>query len=205
MLLDFLLPSPCILCDKIGKPICNDCLTELKLQRSAIQIGQIPGFCYASYDDKTAKVVNAIKEKGITAAINQLAQLMSTDWPDEFKQAVLVPIPSAKHNQHRRGFSHTLLWTNALARHLKGPRVDPILVSAKPRVDQTGLSPNQRLQNMEDAFKVIRSPKSGPLLLIDDVLTTGATLMAAEQALIAAGVREPGFCVFTRVQSSKPL
>lgn len=205
MLLDILLPSPCLLCSKIGKPICFSCITKLQLKGTHVKLEPLTGLAFSEYSDETALIVNSIKEKGFTAALDSLAKAMLESWPEQWAVANLVPIPSSPENQRKRGFSHTLLWARALAKNSRGLKVTPILVSTKSRKDQAQLNPDQRLTNMAQAFTVKGQIKAGPILLLDDVLTTGATLGAAETALAGAGLKGASFCVFTRVKPRNTL
>ena len=200
MLLDLILPSPCLLCEKIGKPICRSCLKGLALKSVPFHLADLPGFTFSQYSDQTSAIVNAVKEKGITAVIPDLAKEMSLTWPEESQKVTLVPIPSSPANRRKRGFSHTEVWARHLSFAIPDLKVKNILVSAKVRLDQAQLSPNERLLNMQEAFAVRPGLLDSPVVLFDDVLTTGATLTAARQALMDSGIAVAGFCVFTRVK-----
>ena len=200
MIIDFFLPSPCLICSKIGKPICENCLRDLNLAGFEVQLAELSGFSFSEYSDKASLVVNSIKEKGITAVIDDLAKIMVQTWPHRLASANLVPIPSSPENLKKRGFSHTLLWAKALSRHSNGLVISPVLVSARSRKDQAQLSPEERQNNMAEAFSVKGILPTGPMVLIDDVLTTGATIRAAVSAFEDKGLKPVSFCVFTRVR-----
>jgi len=202
--LDLFLPSPCVLCSKPGSPICSRCLGELKLQPSQAKLGNLSGFSFTSYNDESSKVVRAIKESGITALIPIVASELAKLWPYE-QEVVLVPIPSSPANYRMRGFNHTLLMARALARKGRGISVANILVSGRDRKDQVLLSPKERVENLEAAFRVIGARSmEAPVILLDDVLTTGATLNEAYRTLTDSGVKVDGFCVFAQTGPRNP-
>ena len=199
MILDFFLPSPCLYCSKVGAILCSNCLDQLQLAVTKTQLAGLPLFYYSNYEP-VAKLVNAVKENGFTAAIAPLAKSMGSAWPVELANTVLVPVPSSAANTRLRGFSHTGLFARALAKEVPGLTVRDLLLSAKARQDQAGLNPEARRLNMEGAFRVSVAPKpSQQLVIFDDVVTTGSSLTEAARTLQSAGLVVAGFCVFARV------
>ena len=204
MLLDVFLPSPCVLCSKSGSPICSSCLGKLNLKASEANLVNLSGFSFTSYSDESSKVVRAIKESGVTSLIPVVAFELTKLWPYEQPMA-LVPIPSSPANYRKRGFNHTLLLARALAKKSRGISVANILVSGRDRKDQVLLSPKERVENLEAAFRVTRNrPVEVPVILLDDVLTTGATLNEAYRTLTDSGVKVDGFCVFAQTGPRNP-
>ena len=173
-----------------------------------MKLAFITGFAFSDYDNAAALLVNGIKENGQTSLIPFMAKEMLSVWPEEFKSAILVPVPSSRANAKRRGFSHTTLLARALVRGLPNSRVRELLVSAKPRRDQVGLSTSERKSNMTGAFKVQLAGLAsaiGPIVLIDDVLSSGASLTQAELALRERGLKVSSFCVFARSGAKKQI
>jgi predicted amidophosphoribosyltransferase len=98
-----------------------------------------------------------------------------------------------------------LLLARALAKKSRGISVANILVSGRDRKDQVLLSPKERVENLEAAFRVTRNrPVEVPVILLDDVLTTGATLNEAYRTLTDSGVKVDGFCVFAQTGPRNP-
>lgn len=199
MLLDYLLPTPCLLCKVSGAVLCKKCLAELCFVANEVNLDGLHGYAFGEYADANKVLVNAIKEQGITAAIRPVAKLIQAQFPEELQNTVLVPVPSSPANYRKRGFQHTALMTKALAGFGRGISSREILKSTKDRVDQAGLSASERLGNMQDAFRVVSGQSPISVWLYDDVLTTGATLASAKAALLAAGIEVRGFCVLARV------
>ncbi|MEJ0050427.1 MAG: ComF family protein [Methylovirgula sp.] len=119
---------------------------------------------------------------------------------------LLIPVPLHRRRLIWRQFNQA----NALAEvvgRASGKKVDPFaLARVKRTVPQVGLTRSQRADNVQGAFKV---PEGGSLaimgrkvLLIDDVLTSGATLNAAARALLRGGAARVDVLVFARVVSA---
>ena len=200
-ILDWVLPTPCVVCLKLGSPLCAGCQKSFVTSSLRFEITGVTGFAISSYSTEAAVIVNSVKEKGITSVIPYLADLIVPHWPQELHKPVLVPIPSSPANTKKRGFSHTSIMARALARRVTGASSRELLKSARVRLDQVGLSPSDRVKNLEGAFRAdLRGfhDRVRPVVLVDDVLTSGASVAEAIACLRASGVEVAGFCVFAR-------
>jgi ComF family protein len=200
-ILDWVLPTPCVVCLKLGSPLCAGCQKSFVTSRLRFDITGVTGFAISSYSAEAAVIVNSIKEKGITSLIPYLADLVVPHWPQDLHKPVLVPIPSSPANTKKRGFSHTSIMARALARRVVDASSRELLKSARVRLDQVGLSPSDRVKNLEGAFRAdLRGfhDRVRPVVLVDDVLTSGSTMAEAMACLRASGVEVAGFCVFAR-------
>ena len=120
------------------------------------------------------------------------------DWP-----VSLVPVPSARRAVAARGHHPTLRLARAATRELRGAGSDvrllPVLRQVRRMTDQAGLTSKQRQRNVAGAFAVpghARELLSGrPVVLADDLLTTGASLAEAARAVRAVGGRVVGAAV----------
>jgi predicted amidophosphoribosyltransferase len=200
-ILDWVLPTPCVVCLKLGSPLCAGCQKSFVTSSLRFEITGVTGFAISSYSTEAAVIVNSVKEKGVTSLIPYLADLIVPHWPQELHKPVLVPIPSSPANTKKRGFSHTSIMARALARRVAGASSRELLKSARVRLDQVGLSPSDRVKNLEGAFRAdLRGfhDRVRPVVLVDDVLTSGASVAEAIACLRASGVEVAGFCVFAR-------
>lgn len=201
-ILDLVLPTPCIICNRLGAPLCIKCKEEFSTSFKSLEVSGVTGFCISEYTQDASLIVNAIKEKGLTGLIPSVVDLLVGHWPNELQEPLLVPLPSSPANNKKRGFSHTAMMARALSRKLPSATYRELIRSAGPRQDQVGLATSERARNMEGAFKVeLRGfrPAQSPLVLVDDVLTSGASMASAIQAMRASGLNVAGFCVFARV------
>jgi ComF family protein len=114
------------------------------------------------------------------------------------KDAVIVSVPTATSRVRLRGYDQASLIAKALARQTNGEYAHALRRVGQHR--QVGASRVQRLQQMENSF-IVWNPKhiaGRHIVLVDDVMTTGATLEAAATVLKAAGAKRVNAVVFAR-------
>ena len=129
-----------------------------------------------------------MKYQGCLQLAIELAKLLSERLKlSDLKPTVLMPIPLHLHRHKRRGYNQSLELAHALGK-LQNLPLNQNLRRIKNTVSQAKLNRPQRLRNMQAAFDYPGSSIVGQnILLIDDVLTTGATVEAACQAIKKAG------------------
>lgn len=122
------------------------------------------------------------------------------------ERAALVPIPLSPGRLRERGFNQTEIIARCLGELWSIPVWADALRRASSTRSQTQLTPVERLGNVAGAFSVpdhSRSATGGAhLMLVDDVVTTGATLRAAAASLFAAGARTISYVTFGRAPAS---
>jgi ComF family protein len=113
----------------------------------------------------------------------------------------LVPVPLHPTRLAERGFNQAELLTGPCAARWRVPLLGRALIRVRPTPPQTDLDAAARRANVRDAFRVLRPTevRGRRLLLIDDVLTTGATVTAAARVLRAAGATAVGVLTLARV------
>lgn len=115
----------------------------------------------------------------------------------------LIPIPLHRGRRRERGYNQSLLICEGIRERTGLPIVSDVLKRVKYTRTQTLLSPRERHKNVSDAFRVIIPEKvrGRNLVLVDDVLTTGATLNACAGELHRAGVEKIWCATACRVSS----
>lgn len=147
------------------------------------------------YEHEAKALVRALKYGGWTVAAAPMAAEMLRRIPRMKNAGVLVPVPLGRIRLRERGHNQA----GEIARHLGRPMQD-VLVRSRETKTQTALHPAERRDNVSGAFVSRESSVvSGKhVVLVDDVLTTGATLCAAAGALKAAGAASVGAVTFAR-------
>jgi ComF family protein len=145
-----------------------------------------------------AVAVRMLKYDGRRRLARPLARLLHRR-TGPLTAALLVPVPLHPRRLHRRGFNQASLLARHVA-HLTGLAHAPTaLVRTRETSAQTGLVRVARLANLAGAFSASPRLVAGrPIVLVDDVLTTGATLAACARALHAGGAREVSAIVVAR-------
>lgn len=133
------------------------------------------------------RLVDAAKFESVREAADMQAELLASVLPD-LPGVVVVPVPTIRPHIRRRGYDHTLRLARQLARRIDG-RCEALLVRRGTSV-QHGASRAARLKQAAQAFAVRSSADEHTrYLLVDDVTTTGASLLEAAKVLRAAGAR----------------
>ena len=104
---------------------------------------------------------------------------------------ILIPVPLHWIKKQDRGFNQADKLIQGIQRMLPNCRIQRALVRRKNTRSQATLSREERIQNVKNAFRLSRKHHNAlagmPVILVDDVITTGSTLKACFQTLIAAG------------------
>lgn len=181
---DLLLGSACPGCGRPGWGVCESCRTTLGLVRRR-WVGDLPVWSCGDYADELARMVRAWKDQGAWGATRvfsgELARLVGQVG---LERAMLVPAPSRASAVRERGHDHAAALARGTARRL-GWRAEPVLRRGRASRDQVGLGEEQRWSNLSRHLRA--QPGSGSVVVVDDIVTSGATLSACAAALRAAG------------------
>lgn len=225
--LETIWPSRCIICEVAGELVCDKCRSSLSFidqweacpccgaphglrqcsECNELRLGEagrseLPfESCVSSvvFDEASARIVRCFKDQGERGLADFMAYCMACSVPCGWLdgQSHVVPIPATRKAVNRRGFDHIAEVSMALAAYLDLPYHE-VLAVENPK-DQRSLSRRERIGNMAKRFRVIDSCSGLDILLVDDVYTTGSTLYAATDALLAAGARSIRCVTFSRV------
>lgn len=108
-------------------------------------------------------------------------------WLDDLQPDVVVPMPLSARRLARRGFDQTRLLARPVARRLGLPLAGHLLRRTRDTAQQKGLQAAGRAANLAGAFRAADQTAGRRILLVDDVMTTGATLHEAARTLKEAG------------------
>lgn len=191
-------PTQCLGCYKGGSSLCDDCALYWTYQPSIVQKIPLPIYAIAPYSMEVSRVVLLAKENGNVQAQSMLAtaiaQLLASATPQNFKECFLVPIPSKRSSIRRRGEKFLIPILSEVTKIMSSKSethysVAEILEIQRSVRDQSGLTSKERVANMKSAYRVklpVKSEKNfaaNPVIIVDDVITTGSTMASAYRAL----------------------
>lgn len=207
--LELLWPTRCVSCDKPGYLICPQCVTSIRIADPSLSclccgapFGRIlctecertpwsvhPVRAVGTYEPPLSSLIKVYKDQGEQRISYVIAQILA--WyaslsgmsKDDFDVATYIP--ATREARRRRGFDHMELITQYFS-HLSGICAEQLILKHKTE-DQRKLNKEERLRNVFGSFEITASVKGRRILLIDDVITTGATLKSAGYVLRQAG------------------
>ena len=207
--LDLALPARCVGCDREGDPVCVGCRPALdaRLEEPAgVPIGlpaDLPApllqldWC-APFRGLVRRALHELKYGGEQRLAVPLGEAVARRWSRVAAGGdLIVPVPVHPERRRRRGYDQAALIANVAASALALPAA-PLLVRTRATTAQFDLDRRDRATNVSGAFALVPlPPRSGldpsrPLtgrwvVLVDDVVTTGATLAACAEPLLDAG------------------
>jgi len=194
---DVLLGVRCLGCGSSGQAWCFPCVLAASATRTRSDSG-LRINAAARYRGDVATALNAHKERGHLTLSQPLGLLLAAAvlghvGPGD--PVRIVPCPSSRQAVKQRGQDHAHRLAVSAARWIDradswqkvGPQVLPVLHQRQGVRDQVGLSPSERLANMRDALTSATDGEGQPVIIVDDITTSGATLRAAAEALESAG------------------
>ena len=228
-LIDFALPPRCPGCGAVtgephrfclacwsqliflGEPCCERCAFPFDYGRGegalcGACLAKPPAFdrlrCAVAYGEIPRKVALRLKYGGRPGVAETIARLMERHLcasPD----TLLVPVPLHRWRIWRRGYNQAALIASALARRSGLEARLDLIERVKPTPPLKGMGPKQRRDAVRGAFRVAPAHKAAvrgrPVLLVDDVYTSGATANACAGALRRAGAARIGVLTWARV------
>ncbi|MEU2874254.1 ComF family protein [Streptomyces olivoreticuli] len=224
------LPVDCAGCGRWRTVLCEECRAALsgrpphRVWPDPVPVGLPPVHAAARYGDRVRSVLLAHKERGALALAGPLGAALAgavrsvTEGAGRGEGEVgrggggpllLVPVPSARHAVAARGHDPgrriAMAAAGALRRAGLPVRTAAVLRQRRAVADQAGLDARQRLTNVSEALGVVKGAegllcRKGPVVLVDDLMTTGASLTEAARAVSLAGGRLLGAAVVATVE-----
>ena len=215
-----LAPHECIGCTAEGNLLCATCRSDLASIQSSCyschcatsnfkvcqvcrRVSQLESVkVYGWYEGQLKDLIKCVKFERAQAGANVLADLLPQRFSGQAHGFQVVPVPTTPRRQRQRGYDQAKLIARRYAKKARLPYCDILQRSGTRR--QLGASRQERLRQLQGVFSV-RSQKKDlatPVLLVDDVVTTGATIEEAAHTLRAQGYRHVSALL---VAQTKPL
>lgn len=192
--LAFLFPVPCAGCGVEGRLLCAACASALHAEVATRAVPGVGAVASAlRYEGVPRRALLALKEQGATGVAAALAVPLAASVTAalvEGQDAVVTPVPGSRRARRRRGYEPVRVLAGRA-----GIRLTPLLTAARPRAEQKGLDVAARAHNLDGVFTLVRPVAGLRVVLLDDVLTTGATLAAVAATLRAGGAEVVGAAV----------
>ena len=152
-------------------------------------------FYWGNYNDVVREIIHRFKFDGqykIGRHITEIALDALNERIYNLKLDFIIPVPMLKKDKIKRGFNQTDIIADVVSQRLNIPIEPKLLRKVKETKPQSKLGANERWQNVKDAFAVDNGErlKGCSLLLVDDIVTTGATSWESTKALYKAGAKD---------------
>lgn len=221
-LLDFWLESPCLLCQRSAAHVlCPTCQQRAQtcqypqLLQSQPQ-GDLAVFAWGDYRGDIPRMMRLLKYENQSKIGTLMGQWLALAWlaqrpPLNLGQSshlptpVIVPIPLHHNKLQQRGYNQAELIAQEFCRITQLCLVNQGLERIRETQPQFSLSAQARAQNLNQAFQVadvLKQYRSSPILLLDDIHTTGATAYSAAQTLHRAGFKVSGIIAIAKTSRS---
>lgn len=189
------LPGPaggCVFCHsrlqgKIHTYACRRCQSTLPFDHLIIAV---------SYEGVAKELVHKLKFERARAAANPIAQILASCVGVANRCSVVAHVPTANKRVRQRGYDQSALLGRQLARHLGLPAASLLRRHGSKR--QLGQGRRTRQEQLKDAFWTSADLTKQHVILVDDVITTGASIQHATAVLRAAGAASITVVVFAR-------
>ena len=228
-LLDLLLPPACPLCGQeqrcdgicpnclagfhpIVSPFCPRCSLPYPTDKGTDHqceacLREEPSFVRVQavgvYEETLKKAVQSFKYNGAVHLDRPLGRLLSRvleENPGSLTPDLIIPVPLHRTRLRQRTYNQSLLLARILGKEWQIPVAARYLVRTRPTPPQQGLNAKIRQHNMKGAFALQGEVTGKRILLVDDVLTTGATARECSRVLLKGGADEVAVAVLGRAR-----
>ncbi len=193
-------PTRCVFCGQAPQPVCPPCRDDLPWLDAVFELEPfetaVAPLAYAFPVDAAIKRLKFQRRLSYANAFALLLQAATDRLPDSID--ALLPMPLHWRRQLLRGFNQATEITSGLRRSMGLPLVGNV-IRHRHTPYQSGLSAAQRRRNLRKAFRVRGSISHKHVLIVDDVITTGATCRQLADLLFEAGVPAASVLAIARV------
>ncbi|MCX6807589.1 MAG: ComF family protein [Patescibacteria group bacterium] len=200
-LFDLIFPSRCVFCggQEISSPLCNACAENILLapvrSMKLVEFNDLDGVIVACINNPRLRVaVHALKYRMYKNVAEVLGKKLSQALSNQivFSEFILMPVPLYFLRRWWRGFNQAEALAKVVNKNTFIPLASDVIKRCRHTISQVGLGRAERLKNLQHAFIVTNENHliGKNILLIDDILTTGATLGECAKVLKKAGAQK---------------
>ncbi len=217
---DFLLPLVCVHCGNDGRLLCEECIRDapspnrVACQKCGEPVGEYASLCgecvalpppldrfvpIFRYGGPARSAVLALKYRGVTALASEMGQAIA-DHPfaARARNDCIAPVPMHRDRLRERGYNQAELIARSVAESIEVPFISHAIEKVRSTPSQVHLTRQERSKSLAGAFVANFDFEGAHVLLVDDVCTTGNTLMNCASALKRAGARRVSAVVFAK-------
>ena len=188
---ELLFPVHCFGCNAVGIEICSKCRKYWNPHFYLQNIEGLTVYSSIRYSNISRSILLSAKENSLRIAdeliIDALINCLHRLPTQVLRKAILMPVPGSKRAIRKRGRDFIQAITNEVSLRSGLPMFEGMIVQRR-LLDQSGLSAVDRKRNIYGAFNYTGELIKGEILLVDDLVTTGATLLEAKRALNVEGL-----------------
>ena len=199
-----LLPSP--QCSRCGHPLVSAKCQWCDLLPPFVRC--VRSVCWMPVEPASS-IVHSLKYGGWALIAEEMAERMSRmSWPRDVleERTALIPVPLASARKRERGYNQSELVARGLSKRWRIPVWSDVVGRARETRSQTRLTPEERQGNVAGSFKIrdgsFDALIGAHLVIVDDVVTTAATLNECARVLYGAGARIISYVTFGRAHAS---
>ncbi|MBI2023776.1 ComF family protein [Candidatus Giovannonibacteria bacterium] len=196
--LSLIFPERCLGCGKSNIFLCKNCIGQTRKENSekisVLYADKI--YSWGIYENETLRTALRRFKYHKTLSLAEIFSDMLIDsiGPGviSFQNTLIIPVPASKMRKRQRGYNQAEILAEKFCQKTSLPYAPKILIKIKGTPSQTSLSREERLINVKDSF-AIKNPeliKNKKIILVDDILTTGATISECAKVLKNAGAEE---------------
>ena len=198
-----IVPPRCVSCglplrnfEDSSEHLCGDCIQQMPPYAGARSFGY--------YTAELSRLIQGLKFQDRRNLVKLFVPLLAGAFFDSWRREdfdLIVPVPLHVKRKRERGYNQSELLARLLARQIAIP-CSRALIRVRLTLPQVGLTDSQRLENVRKAFRCTKPQQISErrILLIDDVMTTGATATSASRTLLEGGARRISVLTVARAE-----
>lgn len=189
----------CLCCEEeTEEELCNKCKKDIRLVKDVMKSGEFNIYSYAYYKSTVKNLILDYKYHKDYNSGEYIADLLIEEFSSLIcKYDLITYVPLTNKKMKKRGFNQCEVLSKHIGKSIN-IKVEKLLYKIKDNKEQKTLDMKSRISNQEGLFKCYKEIKGKSILLIDDVVTTGATVVECMKVLKSSGAKEVNALTFAK-------